>query len=64
MLFFCVLDVFVRRDIEVLLSELEDVEVVDLPLFDVQFNDAVVTKMSLQNWRCNTLGVDVRRIVV
>ena len=23
-------------------------EVVDLPLFDVQFNDAVVTKMSLQ----------------
>ena len=32
--------------------------------FDVQFNDTVVTKMSLQNWRCDTLGVDVRRIVV
>ena len=49
LLFLVVLDVFVRI-IEVLLSELKDVEVVDLPLFDVQFNDAVVTKMSLQNW--------------
>ena len=49
LLFFGALDVFVRRDIEVLLSELQDVEVVDLPLFDVQFNDAVVTKMSFQN---------------
>ena len=58
------LDVFVRRDIEVLLSELQDVEVVDLPLFDVQFNDAVVTKMSFQNWRCDALGVDVSRVVV
>ena len=36
--------------IEVLLSELEDVDVVDLPLFDAHVNDAVVTKMSLQNW--------------
>ena len=49
LLFFCVLDVFVRRSVEVLLSELQDVEVVDLPLFDVQFNDTVVTKMSFQN---------------
>ena len=48
LLFFRVLDVFVQRDIEVLLSELQDVEVVDLPLFDVQFSDAVVTKMSFQ----------------
>ena len=39
-------------------------EVVDLPLFDVQLGDAVVTKMSFQNWRCDTLGVDVCRIVV
>ena len=39
-------------------------EVVDLPLFDVQFNEAVVTKMSLQNWRCDALGVDVSWIVV
>ena len=50
LLFFCVFYVFIQRDVEVLLSELLDVEVVDLPLFDVQFNDAVVTKMSLQNW--------------
>ena len=64
LLFFCVFDVFVRRDVEVLLSELQDVEVADLPFFDVQFNDAVVTKMSFQNWRCDTLGVDVCRIVV
>ena len=62
--FFCVLDVFVRCDIEVLLSELQDVEVVDLPLFDVQFNDAVVTKMSFQNRRCDALGVNFCRIVV
>ena len=46
LLFFCALDVFVRSDVEVLLSEFQDVEVVDLPHFDVQFNDAVVTKMS------------------
>ena len=46
LLFSGVLDVFVQRDTEVLLSELQDVEVVDLPLFDVQFNYAVVTKMS------------------
>ena len=64
LLFFCILDVFVRRDVEVLLSELQDVEVVDLPLFDVPFIDAVVTKMSFQNRRCNALGVDVCRIVV
>ena len=66
LLFSCVLDVFVRRRFEVLLSEFQDVEVVDLPLFDVQFNEAVVTKMSFQNWRCDTLGlgVDVCRIVV
>ena len=62
LLFFCVLDIFVRRDIEVLLSELQDVEVVDHPLFDVQFNDASVTKMSFQ--RCDAIGVDVCRIVV
>ena len=49
LLFFCVLDVFVRRGIAVLLSELQDVKVVDLRLFDVQFNDAIVTKMSFQN---------------
>ena len=49
LLFFGVLDVFVRRYIEVLLSEFQDVEVVDLPLFDVQFNETIVTKMSLQN---------------
>ena len=62
---FCgVLDVFVRRHIEALLSELQDLEVVYLPLFDVQFNDAVVTKMSFQNRRCNALGVDVSWIVV
>ena len=52
------------RIIEVLRSEFKDVEVVDLPLFDVQFNDSVVTKMSLQDRRCDTLGVDVCRIVV
>ena len=62
---FCgVLDVFVRRHIEVPLSELQDVEVVDLPVFDVQFNGAVVTKMSLQNRWCDALGVDVSWIVV
>ena len=59
LLLFGVLDVFVRRIIEVLLSELQDVEVVDLLLFDVQFNDAVVTKMSFQNRCCDALGVDV-----
>ena len=61
------LDVFVRgesRDAEVLLSELQDVEVVDPPLFNVQFKDAVVTKMSFQDWRCDALGVDVIRVVV
>ena len=63
-LFFCVLNVFVQRDIEVLLNELKDVEVVDISLFDGQFNDAIVTKMSFQNLRCDTLGVDVCRIVV
>ena len=64
LLFFCVLDVFVQRDIEVLLSEFQDVEVVDLPLFDAQFNETVVTKMSFQNCRCDALGVDVGWIVV
>ena len=64
LLFFCVLGVFVRRDVEVLLSKLQDVEVVDLPLFDVQFNDVVVTKMAFQDRRCDALGVDVCRIVV
>ena len=39
-------------------------EVVDLPLFDVQFNDFVVAKMLLQDKRCDTLGVDVCWIVV
>ena len=48
LLFLCVFDVFVRR--EVLLSELQDVEIVDHPLFDVQFIDAIATKMSLQDW--------------
>ena len=59
----CIADVFVRI-IEVLRSEFKDVEVVDLPLFDVQFNDSVVAKMSLQDWRCDTLGVDVCKVVV
>ena len=40
---------FFLRIIEVLRSELEDVEVVNLLLFDVQLNDAIVTKMSLQD---------------
>ena len=39
-------------------------ELADIPLFDVQFNDAFVTKMSLQNWCGDTLGVDVCRIIV
>ena len=64
LLFSCVLDVFVGRNIEVLLSELQNVEVVDLPLFDVQFNEAIVTKMSFQDWKCDALGVDVSWVVV
>ena len=39
-------------------------EVVDLPLFDVQFIETLVTKMSFLNRRCDALGVDVCRIVV
>ena len=64
LLFLCALDVSVGRDVEVLLSELQDVEIVDLPLFDVQLNDAVGTKMSFQDWRCDARGVDVCRVVV
>ena len=64
LLFFCVLDFFIRCHIEVLLSKFKDVEVADLPLFDVQFNDAVLTKMSFQNWQCHTFGVDVSWTVV
>ena len=61
---FCgVSDVLVRI-IEVLCSEFKDVEVVNLPLFDVQFNDSIVARLSLQDWRCHTLGVDVCRVVV
>ena len=46
-----------------LCSELEDVEVVNLPLCDVQLNDSIVSKMSFQHRRCDILGIDVRWIV-
>ena len=62
-LFLVVADVIIRV-IDVLRSELEDVKVVDLALFDVQLNDSIVAKMLFQHLRCDTLGVDVGRIVV
>ena len=62
-MFLSVVDVFVRI-IEILHSEFKDVEAVDLLLCDVQFNDSIVAKMSLQDRRCDTLGVDVDWIVV
>ena len=49
---------------DVLCSELEDVEVVISTSSMCSSNDSVVTKMSLQRLRCDAFGVDVRGIVV
>ena len=55
------------RIIDALRTMLNNVEVVDPPSFGVRLNDSVVTKMLLQlfqHLRCDTVGEDVRGIVV